>query len=550
MIQLYDYQKDFIFKIEEKLKLFDRVCAQLATGGGKTIVFTEMAKRYNGQVLILVDSEELVYQTARNFKNAGTFEAKNKFLPSENVVIAMADTVWSRLKKTPDLISRFDLLIVDECHVWKFNKIFDFLKPTCKILGFTATPVRLKRIKYFKCEYCGTEKDYQTECCGSETSEWSKEETMSQVYQDIVCGVDIQFLIDNDFLVDEESYQIELENNNFKTDSSGEFTNASINSALENEKYQIDILENYNEFCQGKKTMIFTPNTKINKLIYDLFIENGFENIKFYDSVNSTSKERKPIVEWFRNTENSILLNVSCFTKGFDVKDVEAIILARPTASLSLFIQIAGRGSRTTDENQIYKDRFIFIDGGGNIERHGLWSSPRNWERIFFKGIKPPKAVNEQLETTKECFECGAINSKNDRYCEECGVDMFPEDEDLQKDDDEDLIVRNKVLAKNSKPLYPNANKIINFTIRKKEDMFFALRILNNQIFDLFVRNKVTKEQFEKNLNGGLQRILKQHLNKNYYLIINSPLRSEAKRTLKKQQELLITKLKKYYEIQ
>ena len=129
----------------------------------------------------------------------------------------MADTIWSRLKKDKELIKRFDLLIIDECHIWKFNKIFDYI-PNAKILGFTATPVRLKRITYLD----------------ENGLEWTKEETMSQVYEDIICGVDISELIERGYLVDEETYTIPVNSQKFKTDSTGEFTNESINEVLNN----------------------------------------------------------------------------------------------------------------------------------------------------------------------------------------------------------------------------------------------------------------------------------------------------------------------------
>lgn len=528
-MKLYDYQINILNQIDLKLKLFNKICVQLATGGGKTVIFSEVAKKHKGQTLILVDSVELIFQTKRNFIDAGTFEAKNKFLPSNNIVIAMADTIWSRLKKDPDLIKRFDLLIIDECHIWKFNKIFDFI-PNAKILGFTATPVRLKRVSYFD-EY---------------GIEWTKEETMSMVYDDIICGVDISELINRGYLVDEETYTIPVNNQKFKVDSTGEFTNESVNDALNNEEYRLDVFANYEAICKNKKTLIFTPNTEINLALYELFLEKGYNNCKFYDSVNKQDIKRGEVVEWFKNTSNAILFNVGVFTKGFDVKDVEAIILARPTASLSLFIQIAGRGSRTTDETQIFKDRFIFIDGGGNVERFGLWSSPRDWEKIFFKGLKPPKAKKEALDEVKECRNCGYIMPKSENICEGCGYDNYVEPiiEDVKE-----LITNDNVIAKAIKPIYPKASKIIEYTISQKQDAFFALKVLNNQIFDLFIRNNVSKEQFERNLKGGVNRVIDKNLKQNHFLIINSQLRSEAKRTYSQQKNLLLKKLFKHYGI-
>ena len=520
MIKLRDYQKELIDKALYKLKLFDKVCLQLATGGGKTVIFSEIAKNYNGNVLILVDSEELVTQTAKTI-DAQTFEAKNKLFPTGRIVVGMTPTIWSRLKKSPDILKHFDLVIIDEAHVWIHNKLFDFCKKECKFLGVTATPVRLKRVSFM---------------VGND--EWTKEELMSDVYDDIVSGVQIDYLIENNFLVDEETYTIKVDSSTLKTDSTGEFTNESINNTFENEKYSIDVLNQYKEICIGKKTMIFTPNTTINLNLFELFIENGF-NCKMYDSVNSKKQERNSIVEWFRSTENAILFNVSCFTKGFDVPDVEAIILARPTASLSLFIQIAGRGSRTTDK--IYKDRFIFIDGGGNVERFGLWSAPRDWEKIFFKGLKPPKIKSEVLENPKFCKECDFIMSRGDIICLNCGH----EEEIIQRKEKESIKEVERV-----KIILPKAENIIRYTISKAGDKFFALKVLDNLILNLFISTKITAGNFENTLiNGNYLKKMNEIYRPQVRKILFSELNSNSNRTYQYQLEILTKKIKKHYGI-
>lgn len=518
MVQLRNYQKDLVEKALFKLNLFNKVCMQLATGGGKTVIFSEIAKNYKGNVLILVDSQELVEQTAKTIK-ADTFEAKNKLFPTGRIVVGMTPTIWSRLKKTPNILKHFDLVIIDEAHVWIHNKLFDFCKIDCKFLGVTATPVRLQR---------------KTFLVGDD--EWTREETMSEVYDDIICGVGIDFLIENNFLVDEETYTIKVDSSKLKTDSTGEFTNDSINSTFANEKYSIDVLNQYKEICLDKKTMIFTPNTTINLNLFELFISNGF-NCKMYDSVNSKKNERTDIVNWFKNTANAILFNVSCFTKGFDVTDVEAIILARPTASLSLFIQIAGRGSRTTDK--IYKDRFIFIDGGGNVERFGLWSSNRDWEKIFFKGLKPPKIKSEALENPKFCPECDFIMSRGDTVCSNCGHEI-----EIKEREEKETIKE----VQRIKAILPKAKNIIRYTISKAEDKFFALKVLDNLILNLFISYKITAGNFENTLhNNNFIEKMNEIYRPQFYAIVHSELHSLSHRTYKKQLDILTNKLKKHY---
>lgn len=553
--ELRDYQKNLTDTILFKLPTVQKLCIQLSTGGGKTVIFTHLTKELNDYTLILVDSEDLVSQTYKTFLNIGldvaTFESKNTIFPNNKIVVSMAQTLFNRVKRKPKLIEHFKYLIVDECHVWIFNKLFEFL-PNAKILGFTATPIRLRRYKYFHCNECDTDKDfYKTEdpptCCGYDMKVWTREETMSDIYQDIAVGVGIDYLIKNNFLVDEELYTIDIDSSGLKTDESGEFTNASIDEVYNNKKVQLDILHNYEEHCKGKKTMIFTANTKVNLLIYELFKENGYENVKIYDSVNSTKKDRKPFIEWFKKTEGAILFNVSCFTKGFDVEDVEAIILARPTASLSLFIQIAGRGARIT--NKIMKDRFIFIDGGGNSDRFGMWSDPtRDWEKIFWNGLKPPKQMKEQLDDIKECDECGWLKQKSEKECPNCGYIEEPP----PTKDDEPEIISDKRTAKIKKVVYPNGEKIVNYCLSIKEDVNFAFKILINQVFDMFVKHEVTAATYAKSKrDGSLEERLNKILGFPFVKIIQSNLPSKSNRTLNYLKVKLKTRLdEKYNKVQ
>jgi superfamily II DNA or RNA helicase len=549
-MKLRDYQQNQLDEILFKLPNVKRLLVQLSTGGGKTVIFTELTKLLNSDTLILVDSEDLVNQTFKTFQKQGvdvaTFESKNKIFPNNKVVVSMAQTLFNRLQKKTQLIERFNYLIIDEAHIWIFNKIFDYTKD-CKIIGFTATPVRLKRNKYFKCNECNSEFTYAKEFkntthCGYELKVWTKEETMSDVYDDIVVGVGIDYLINNDFLVDEELYTISVNAQNLKTDETGEFTSKSIAETYENEKVQIDILHNYEQLCLGKKTMIFTASTKVNLAVYEMFKEKGY-NVKMYDSVNNDKKERKPLIRWFENERDPILLNVSCFTKGFDVDDVEAIIIARPTASLSLFIQIAGRGARPT--KKIYKDKFILIDGGGNSDRLGMWSDKtRNWKKIFFEGLKPPKQLKESLDDINECDNCGFLKMKSEKTCPACG---YCEPENIAEDKEIE-ITTNKITAVRIKQIYPSGDKIIRYVKSINEDINFAFKILINQTFDLFVKNNVTFGSYQKSKqNGTFDKKINRILGEPFIKIINA-LPSKSNRTLAYLKSKLKDKLKQYYD--
>ena len=518
--QPYYYQQTILDAIEANQNR--KILIQAATGFGKTIIFTTLAKQYKGRVLILVDSKELVGQTAKHFENGATFEAKDKNFPANRIVISMVQTLKSRLKKQPDLISNFDLVIIDECHIIQYEILLPLIK--CKLLGFTATPVSNRKDTY----YYDAELKSMFKYPFPDAIEFTKDFALSEIFDDIIVGIQINQLVNEGFLVPDENYVIPIDEANFKFDKFGEVSNAD---EVFDAAYQMDVLANYIEYCKGKKTMIFTQNTTLNLFLFNQFINAGVENCFMYDSVNDTDFNRSEVVELFRNTKGAILFNVGVFTKGFDVTDVEAIIVSRRVSSLSLWIQIVGRGSRTTDK--LFKDRFIVIDGGNNIDRLGKWSDNFDWEKLFWgkDDYKPKKEAPEEM--LKECDNCGELMPERQCVCKSCEHNNCKIKE----------IVVESGLAVQINTVNIDIKKIIRYS--ENQDKFFALKVLNEQIFRLF--KNVDKEQFERNKIGGVERIFTTHLKTGYLAIIRSDLKSKANRTYAQQKKILLTKLQNKY---
>ena len=168
---LRDYQTKAVADVVTAFKKHKRVLLQLATGGGKTYTFSYLAQRYvkntGKKVHILVNRTELVEQTYNTLLSIGvsaeyiTAKRKNPN-PHATVYVGMVETVNNRLKRGKLEVDNIGLCIIDECHRGEFDKLLDQYKGF--ILGCTATPCRLKRNKFFKCDVCGTE-DLPT-CCG------------------------------------------------------------------------------------------------------------------------------------------------------------------------------------------------------------------------------------------------------------------------------------------------------------------------------------------------------------------------------------------------
>jgi superfamily II DNA or RNA helicase len=293
-------------------------------------------------------------------------------------------------------INDFDLVIVDEAHNLQFVKVIQEFKG--RLLGFTATP-KTDKVNY-----------YETE----DGVRWRQNVSLKKYYGRLITGVDTDFLIDSGYLVKDNYFLVPKDLSKLKIDSSGEFTNKSINEVYETKISAEAVFENYNRYSKNKKTLIFNNSIKTNDILFDYFNAKGV-NVRKFDS---NSKGRQETVDWFRQTRDAVLLNVGVFVAGFDVTDVETIILNRATNSLSLYLQMVGRGGRIT--NKIFKQSFNVIDLGGNCSRFGNWSSPRKWDELYSDDTI--KKVQNDLEDVVVCEGCDGMILKAAAYCEFCGL--------------------------------------------------------------------------------------------------------------------------------
>lgn len=548
----YPYQQSMLNEVKEKFLHHNRLLLQLGTGGGKTAIFTFLIQHWlnthNSNVLILCHRTELVSQSEETLSrlNIGSEPIISKVRNAAHhsrVYIGMIETAYRRLQKNPYFFKNIGLIITDEAHILVFNKVFDFF-PNAKILGCTATPCVLKRVTFWRCPYCKSEATEATTCCNEEMAEWSRPFTLSEIYDEIVVGPSVKEVIEFGSIVPEITFiKNYTEVTGLKQDSDGEFTVESVDKAYSTDDAVFNVLLNYKELSAGKKTIVFNSSSRTNLAVYNRFIEAGVPNVRMFDSVNKEeSGSRKELLKWFDETPDAVLMNVSVFTTGFDSREVQSIILNRPTGSLSLFLQIVGRGGRSSDK--IYKDSFTLIDGGGNVDRFGEWSQDRDWRHIFFNGTSKEKCKTLNAIDIQDCPECGSLYPKAALECPECGyVIEASEKAPRQAAESEEVLTPIRAIPP------PNGEKIYQYTIKQGENIHFAFKILQGQIVDLFRYYRVTLDKYEASKRSGeLDRKIKKMVQKCYFVLIKKPeFKNDANRTI----EYLITKtkekLEKYY---
>lgn len=359
--ELYDYQQQALTRIFQKLvnnPENDNILFQLPTGGGKTVIFSEIARRYikntGKKVIILTHRIELLVQTSVMLNS---FTVKNKVISSEvkdlpdqkefQCFVAMVETLNNRLNEEAFELENVGLVIIDEAHYNSFGKLFKFFNEST-ILGVTATPLS-SNINL----------------------------PMNENYDHLIVGESIQSLVDMNYLAKANTYCYDVNLGSLNIGINGDYTVRSSEQLYTDYTMQSRLLHAYQERCANKKTLIFNNGINTSLYVYDTFRKAGYD-IRHLDNKN-TAAERREILRWFKETPGAILTSVGILTTGFDEPSVEAIILNRATRSMTLYYQMIGRGSRIFGS----KKEFTVIDLGNNVARFGLWEGVVDWEHIF-----------------------------------------------------------------------------------------------------------------------------------------------------------------------
>jgi superfamily II DNA or RNA helicase len=364
MFTLRDYQQDLI---EEVFTAWaggiKKLLLQLSTGGGKTIIFVAIAQRAaakliaskfiarSERVLVVAHREELILQAAEKLAAVTGIEPgiiKAGYKSTESFIQVGSIQTLARRKSYPEA----QLVIVDEAHhasAASYRKLLNAY-PEALVLGVTATPRR--------------EDGYG----------------FRDVFDHLICSITTRELISLGHLSD---YKLiaGFTYSQHKVPQNRDFTKKELEQVACDYKPS-EVLKQWQQFCPGNKTIIFAVNVSHSKAIALRAVPKAiartfWEHYISCEHLDGTtpSEERKAILERFRNGTTQVLTNCAILTEGFDCPDSEAAIIARPTTSVSLWLQMIGRVLRPSPG----KNQAIIIDMSDNWFRLGRPCDNRVW---------------------------------------------------------------------------------------------------------------------------------------------------------------------------
>ena len=329
-----------------------------------------MTVNNGGHVLFFVHRRELIEQIEESFIQQD--------VNLEHTTIMTVGKVANRLDKLP----KPTLIICDEGHHSRaktYEKIFDYYKDVPR-LGFTATPWRLNGRGF------------------------------DDIYDEMIEGQSVQWLIDNKFLAPYKYYSVNsIDLEKLKKSSTGDFTSQSMDDAIGKTIFG-DAVSAYKKYANGQKTIIYAHSVDASKHLADEFTRAGIA-AKHADA-KTPKAERDKIMSDFKSGDLKIISNVDLISEGFNVPDCSCVMMIRPTASLVFFIQQSMRCMRYRPDKTA-----TIIDMVANYQNHGLPSDEREWTLGNRK--------NENKIKVKECDFCHGVFMRKD-WQPACDFDRHP----------------------------------------------------------------------------------------------------------------------------
>jgi superfamily II DNA or RNA helicase len=179
----------------------------------------------------------------------------------------------------------------------------------------------------------------------------------------------------------------------------GDYVQSEIAMRMDKSEIIGDLIKKYQELAPGTKAVCYCASIEHSQHTADMFRQSGIPALHIDGETPSIT--RAAAINEFKTGAIKILCNVDLISEGFDVPAMETVILARPTQSLTLFIQQAMRPMRPNDDNpgKIAK----IIDHVGNVYRHGLPDEDREWS-LESKKKKPTEKREFPMKICPKCF--------------------------------------------------------------------------------------------------------------------------------------------------
>jgi DNA repair protein RadD len=404
MLILRPYQEEAKAAVYQHLRTRDdNPCVVIPTAGGKTPVMASICKdavgQWNGRVLILAHVKELLEQATDKLNAVcpevrfGVYSAGlNRRDTAQAVIVAGIQSVYRRACE----LEAFDLVVIDEAHMIplegdgmyrQFLADAKVINPNLRIIGFTATPFRMKTGPI-----CTPDGFLNAICY-----EVGVRELIRDGY---LCPLITKAGINK---VDTSALHVR----------GGEYIAGEVEDLMDQDSLvEAACGETVGYTGDRKAVLIFASGIKHGEHIVRVLKDRHGITCGFVTG-DTPIDQRDAILARFKAGGLKYLCNVNVLTTGFDAPNIDCVALVRPTLSAGLYYQMVGRGFRLHPSKQ----NCLVLDFGGNVLRHGPVDQIR---------VKEYGAGGNGQAPAKECPECLSVVAAGYARCPDCGYEFPP----------------------------------------------------------------------------------------------------------------------------
>lgn len=415
MVKLRDYQERAIELVNDSSRAGKRAPLVVApTGCGKTVIASAMMERAvarGHRCLFLAPRRELIYQTSRKLDEfglphglvlAGCDARQDLYAP---VQVASIDTLLARVvRKRRIELPEPHVVFVDEAHLAitaKRRELLD-LFPKAWRVGLTATPTR---------------KDGRA---------------LGALFDTIVEPTSITALIRAGWLVPARYFAPSTPDLSGVHVLAGDYNSKELATVMNQPRLHGDVVNHWLKHASDRRTVVFATSIEHSVALCEEFLRNGVaaEHV----DANTPQHLRDATFERFRSGQTRVLCNCFLASYGFDLPELSCVVLARPTRSLMLYLQMIGRGLRPADG----KKDCLVLDHSGAVHRHGFADDERVWTLEGDQALVDTRMAGADKRELKmlTCPECAFVFS-GARLCPECGYFFAPKGREVRTLDGE-----------------------------------------------------------------------------------------------------------------
>jgi len=392
MSALRPYQSSAIEELRHVIANKQKAVLSAPTGAGKTRIASEifsLARAKDKRVCFVVPFLSLINQTWKAFEKAGIDSDDMSVIQAQHLLtdyrkpvqICSLDTLTRRPK-----LPQADIVIFDECHKRSIlHARWMKESPDTVFIGLSATP-------------------------------WAK--GMNKLWDKMIVVSTPRKLIDEGYLSGFKFYAPASPDLTGVRTVAGDFQQNDLSKAMNKIKLVADIVTTWLERGQGRPTLCFAVDRAHARSIQEQFEAAGV-NAGYVDAYTEV-EERERLIERLRTGDLKVICNVGTMTTGVDAPFVSCIILARPTKSEMLYLQIIGRGLRLSGD----KDHCLILDHSDTGIRLGLPDQIEYfdfYESLLEEGRREAKKKDKGPKEPKPCPKCQFLRMPGELSCLSCG---------------------------------------------------------------------------------------------------------------------------------